>query len=314
MRAAIRAWLISLYPRPWRERYADEFSALLEECLHSPMDMLDIFLGALDAHLELSQETDWRLMNMKNKLRTTILLVFAAYIAFIVAGMSLYGFADDSPFIPMMKTNAALSISWRTIQAGAVIALLSVVTGGAPLAWTVIRRALKSSRRDLRLLLVPLCAFLALLLYFLSVGYIADHTRILEPPASPTAHALMWGLIGIFILGAIASTVAVWRVISHTEAEQETFQFLGKQANIRLYEFAFGPAVVATLSMLAMFIASIVWFWQSFSARPDLLNQNAGPMMTDSRGALAFTLLLMAAAVIAACVGVIRGRLARNTH
>jgi len=312
MRAAIRAWLVGLYPRPWRERYADEFSALLEECLRSPLDVLDILLGALDAHLGLSHETDWRLMNMNNKLRTTILLVFAAYIAFIVAGMSLYGFADDSPFIPMMKTNAALNISWRTIQVGSVLALLSIVIGGAPLAWTVIRRALMSNRKDLRLLLVPLYAFLALVVYFLSMAYLAFNTRILEPPASSTAHALMWGLISVFMLGAIASTAAVWRVISHADVEQETFRFLGKQASIKLYEFAFAPAVVATLSMVGMFIASIVWFWQSFSARPDLLNQNMGPMMTDTRGALAFTLLLMAAAVLAAVVGVIRGRLARN--
>ncbi len=133
----VRSWLIHLYPRPWRERYGDEFDALLEECLHSPLDALDIFLGALDAHLELTNEMNWRLMNMTNKLRTTILIVFASYIAFIVAGMSLYGFADDSPFIPMMKTNLALYASWRTIQIGSVIALLSVVIGGAPLACSI---------------------------------------------------------------------------------------------------------------------------------------------------------------------------------
>jgi hypothetical protein len=308
----VRNWLIHLYPRPWRERYGEEFEALLEECLHSPLDVLDIMLGAFDAHLELSHETDWRLMNMNNKLRTTILIVFASYIAFIVAGMSLYGFADDSPFIPMMKTNTALYVSWTTIQLGAVIALLSVVIGGAPLAWTVIRHAFTSQRKDLRLLFVPVYVFLALVLYVAIMNYFVFNTRISAPPAPPAAHAFMWGLISIFILGAIASTVAVWRVISNTDVEQATFPVLGKQATIKLYEFAFAPAVIATLSMLAMFVASVVWFWQAFSARPDVLNQNMGPMMTDTRGALAFTLILMAAAVIASGFSVIRGQASRK--
>lgn len=304
----VRGWLTRLYPRPWRERYGDEFEALLEECLRSPLDILDIFLGAFDAHLELSHETDWRLMNMNNKLRTTILIVFAAYIAFIVAGMSVYGFADDSPFIPMMKTNTALYLSWTTIQVGAVIALLSVVIGGAPLAWTIIRRAFTSQRKDLRMLFVPAYAFLALVLYVAAMNYFVFNTSVLAPPSAPAAHAFMWGLIGIFILGAIASTAAVWKVISHTNVEQETFPLWGRQASIRLYDFAFAPAVIATLSMLMMFIASIVWFWLAFSARPEMLNQNMGPMMTDTRGALALTLILMAAAVITACFGVLRGR------
>ena len=42
----VRSWLVRLYPRSWRERYGDEFEILLEECLHSPLDVLDIFLGA----------------------------------------------------------------------------------------------------------------------------------------------------------------------------------------------------------------------------------------------------------------------------
>ena len=106
----IRNWLVQLYPRWWRERYGDEFEALLDECLHSPMDVLDIFLGALDAHLELSHQTNWRLINMNNKLRTTILLVFASYIAFIVAGFSLTGLTDDSGLVPLTKSTPLLAV------------------------------------------------------------------------------------------------------------------------------------------------------------------------------------------------------------
>jgi hypothetical protein len=304
----IRSWLVRLYPRPWREHYAEEFNALLEECLHSPLDVVDILFGALDAHLELSNETNWRSMNMNNKLRASILMVFAAYIAFIVAGLSIYGFADDSPFVPMMKTNLVLYASWTTIQAGAVIALLAIVIGGAPLAWTVIRRVFTSQRKDLQLLLVPAYAFFALALYFGSMLYLSFNTTILNPPATSTAHGLMWGLISVFILGALASAAAVWVVVSRTDSGQETFPILGKNTTIKVYEFAFTPAIIATICMVVMFIASIIWFWQAFSARPDLLATHQGPMMTDTRGALAFTLILMASAVVTSCFGLIRGR------
>ena len=44
-------FLIRLYPAPWRERYGDEFAAILEERPLGPFDVADIVLGALDARL-----------------------------------------------------------------------------------------------------------------------------------------------------------------------------------------------------------------------------------------------------------------------
>jgi hypothetical protein len=302
------SWLVSFYPRAWRERYGDEFEILLEECLHSPLDVLDIFLGALDAHLEVPYETNWRLINMINKLRSTVLFVFAAYIAFIVAGFSLTGLVDDSQFIPLMRSNPILSASWVTIEAGSVIALLAIVIGGGPLAWAIIRRAFTSQRKDLRLLFVPLGSFLALVIYFLTMVYFAFNTHILDQPTSSTGHMLMWGLIVVFVAGAIASTIAVWILISHTDVEQDTFGFIGKPATIKLYEFAYVPAVVAAISMVVMFLATVVWGWLSYSLRPDLFTGNMGLMMTNTRGSFAFTLTLMAIATITASLGVLRAR------
>ena len=45
--------LIRLYPARWRDRYGDEFAALLEEHPLGPLDVADIILGALDAQLRL---------------------------------------------------------------------------------------------------------------------------------------------------------------------------------------------------------------------------------------------------------------------
>jgi len=46
-----RHWFLSLFPRGWRERYEDEFMALIEERPPGLRDTLDIVVSALDARL-----------------------------------------------------------------------------------------------------------------------------------------------------------------------------------------------------------------------------------------------------------------------
>ncbi len=47
----MRSLLVRCYPARWRERYGDEFLAILEERPLGPYDVADILLGALDARL-----------------------------------------------------------------------------------------------------------------------------------------------------------------------------------------------------------------------------------------------------------------------
>ena len=48
--------LLRAYPRPWRERYGEEFSALLAELPPSPGQTLDLARGAFDAHWQQRKE------------------------------------------------------------------------------------------------------------------------------------------------------------------------------------------------------------------------------------------------------------------
>jgi len=318
MSPAIRAWLTHLYPRPWRERYADEFDALLEQCLHSPLDVVDILLGALDAHLQLlnGENVNWRLMNMLNKLRTTILIVFAAYIAFIVAGMALVGLVDDSPMIPLMQSERAPALAMDIIRLGSVVALLAVVVGGLPLAISVFRRALTVDRRNLGLLLVPVISFFVLVLYFGFIFLVAT-SRIqingvvptVQPDNFPLGNRIMLiGLALIFVLGAIASTLAVWKVIFRTNAARTTFQTAGRVVSIDIYKFAYVPAVIATGCMLAMTIATIVWSFLVFSALPGVFFGNFGLWMTSTSSWVYGIIILMLISSLTAVWGVVRGR------
>jgi len=43
--------LVRLYPRAWRERYEEEFVAMLEQGPVSVRDLYDVALGAVDAWL-----------------------------------------------------------------------------------------------------------------------------------------------------------------------------------------------------------------------------------------------------------------------
>ncbi len=321
MMKRIRSWLTRLYPRAWRNRYAAEFDVLLEQCLRSPLDVVDVFLGALDAHLQLlsGENLSWRMMNMFNKLRTTVLIVFAAFIGFIIAGFSLVGLADDSPMIPLMQTDFALAAAWRIIQAGAVIALLAIVIGGTPLVLTIFRRVLASQRRDLGLLLVPLFSLLAIMLY---LGFIllVGSGRIQLPGVVPAVQAgnfppgnrlLLGGLALVFVIGAVASTLAVWRVVSHTDVEQETFRPLGRTLTVKIYSFAFLPAVIASVSMLGMLIATIAWFELTFSALPQVYAGSFGPWQTSTQVWFIGIVALMSLSTLAAVYGLIRGWSAR---
>ncbi|HSB65135.1 MAG TPA: hypothetical protein VLD65_01070 [Anaerolineales bacterium] len=320
MSPAVRAWLTRLYPSSWRERYAEEFEALLEQCLHSPLDVVDIILGALDAHLQLlnGENANWRLMNMLNKLRTTILIVFTAYIGFIVAGMALVGILDDSPMIPLMQTNPAPALAMTIVRVGSVVALLAMVVGGLPLAITVIRRAWSVDRQNLGLLLVPIISFFVLVLY---IGFIflvgtgriqiAGVVQAVQPDNFPVGNRLILaGLMLVFVLGAIASTLAVWKAISHTDVERQTFQGIGRSLTIEIYRFAYIPAVIATVSMLVMTLATAIWSYLVFSALPQVFFGNFGLWMTSTPPWVYGILTVMVLSCLAASFGVVRGRAA----
>ena len=47
------SFLIRCFPARWRDRYGDEFEAILEERPLGPFDVADILLAAIDAHLHL---------------------------------------------------------------------------------------------------------------------------------------------------------------------------------------------------------------------------------------------------------------------
>ncbi len=316
-----RTWLVHLYPRGWRERYGDEFEALLEECLHSPLDAVDVALGALDAHLGNFYEPNWRIWNMVNKLRTTLLIVFTAYIVFVIAGMSLVGLVDDSPANALMKAgNFALKSTWTTIAVASAVALLAVIAGGMPLAITLIRQAFTTSRRTLRLLLVPVYAFVIFMLYGIfavNVGlghiHIPGVVQVVSPQNFPIGNKIMLGgIMFLFVAGAIASVVAVWKAVTGLETGPDS-TVAGRLNSPRTYQYAFLLAGVATLAMLVMLIGTLVFGGLANAAVPSWFPSNLGLLLSNTAASYAVTVTLMVLATAAAVFGMVRGLSARKT-
>ncbi len=253
---------------------------------------------------------------MLNKIRTSVMIVFSAYIGFVIAGLALVGMADDSPMIALTKTNPALLVAWNIIQACSALALLAVVIGGLPLAITIIRRAMTDSHQGLGLLLVPVFAFLILVAYFgfiilVGIGQIKipGFVQVVQPGSFPPGNRLLLaGLMATFVLGAIASTLAVWKLVSRTDTEQETFRAIKRSLTVKIYNFAFWPAVVTTLAMFIMLAATLTWGSLAFASLPGVFTGNFGPWGTSTQAWFIGITLLMALSTLAASLGLARGR------
>jgi hypothetical protein len=95
--------LLRLYPRTWRERYGDEFSALLAVSPQNWRTAADVFLGALDAR---RREGGWRMRRMV----PGVLLVLVD----VVIGWLDYHASDDVQPVAAALIVAAFGFTlWR---------------------------------------------------------------------------------------------------------------------------------------------------------------------------------------------------------
>ena len=88
----MRSLLIRCYPARWRERYGDEFEAILAERPLGPFDVADILLGALDARLHHGR----REAGVTNERRPSMSLRLGGLAAIVGAPAWMAGFVIGS--------------------------------------------------------------------------------------------------------------------------------------------------------------------------------------------------------------------------
>jgi hypothetical protein len=77
-------WLLCWYPSAWRERYEQEMLALLEQHTITLLTLLDLWLGALDAHLKGGYYRVHLSFFFKDLQATVMLFIGAAALFFFV--------------------------------------------------------------------------------------------------------------------------------------------------------------------------------------------------------------------------------------
>ena len=293
-------WLVRLYPWEWRERYEEEFVALLEGCPASFADVFDIALGALDARLS-PQVQDRRTFAMVTKLRGTVLAVLWAWVGFVVAGTGFQKMTEYDDFVEAARENVVVGTAFETVVVGAVVALLAVSAGGLPVAYAALRSALAEGRKD-----VPLLFAVPPLALVVFVGYTLLLTRVIYPSVGPLAvHsplnvAFFLSLVAVFLLAAIASTAAVSAAVSRVEVDG------------RLFSFALWPATVATLAMAVVLSATVAWGVALSVQAPALFADDDGILGVSTVLTWLAIVAVMAACTCAAAVSVVRGLSARS--
>jgi hypothetical protein len=296
MTRARGAWLTRLYPAGWRERYEDEFVAMLEDARPSWTDYADILLGALDARLFLRDATG-RILSMLARLRVANVAVFCSWIAFVLAGLALNGLMDDSAFVPLVRERADLHAAWLVLQVGAVIALLAVLAGGLPIALAVWR----NSPAQRRWFLVPLICFLLIatppaIVIFRTITGIERPTTTPPPWAAPAFLAYQ----AIFVLGAVASTFAVARAVQLGSVGEES------------YRFALTPAAITVGAMGLMLAATVVWGLLAGAALPEEFFRPMRLPPYPTIGSWLIVVVVMSAATVVGAIALLRGFAARG--
>jgi hypothetical protein len=248
---------VRLYPAAWRDRYGDEFGALLEETRLSIPVLFDVVVAAADAHVHpAGPRRRWPLMI--EPIRRSELAVFASWVVFVVAGLAFQRMTEGDPFVPIASGQAVVGISYAAIVAGAVVSLAAVAVGGIPIALAIARAAIDQRRwRQLALLAVPpiaLATWIGLTLYLVSRS---------EPATSdPWRVVTFLGWVGSFVVAAIASTIAVGAAALAAEIDGSFYRRAALPAMITA--LAMGVVALAVTAWgIALAVASPSAFWSS---------------------------------------------------
>ena len=203
--------VLSLYPRRWRDRYGEEFAALLIDMTAAsgwPSRIgfiAEASSWALDAHLHSALGTGGRLM--PDRFRRAVATVACAVIVFIVAGLGFEKMTEDPAYAMAGRQHAAVGASFDILRAAAVVAGLTILAGALPLAWTVIRQAIAGRRADLFwLLFIPPAAVIG---WLAVVQIIVAFYR--HPQAHSAANIVVVALI--VLLGAAAAVACAWATV-----------------------------------------------------------------------------------------------------
>jgi hypothetical protein len=288
-RARLVAGLLRLYPASWRERYADEFAAVLVASLADGARRwrlaADVAAGALDAHAQ--RRFDLGGSPMPERIRRAASIAFCASVVFAIAGSAFAKMTEDPVFTTAARDHAAVGWSFDVVYGGAILAGLAVLAGALPVLAAVVREAL-AGRRDLRrLLLVPPAAVGAW------VGLVLLVTQVAHRTPGPDFGAF-FAVAGSGILVAARSAGALLAAAHRIELP------------VRVLRAEWLPMGALSLAMAAVTVAGLVWGLALQARAPSLFQSAAGVVSTSLALTWAASVAVMGLASAAAGAATVR--------
>lgn len=162
--------LLRHYPHAWRERYADEAAAVLEERPATMRTLFDLCLGMLDAYLHTELFTERKFV-MLQRLRNSQLTIFSSFTLFAIFWV-LYIFSTHMYQLGLPSWDLAPSAPnyefvGPTVRVIGVLAILTTLLGGGAFLAIALKRAIV---RDERNMLPFTCILGSILMFALPIG------------------------------------------------------------------------------------------------------------------------------------------------
>lgn len=258
-----RTWtllLLRLYPRAWRERYADEVAAVLEQRPSSPWTLIDVLAGACDAHLHRDLLPE-RLVSTGHRIRNGEIAVFCAFVLFCFAWAPIQRMRDPLPvWESVVRTHPEILAALNVVNLFGVLASVAILVGGLPILYAALRSAAQARRWKVLLLFgVPFALLAVLIVYMLLASRL--WTQRASPGSqyfTPLAAMLQLGFFLLFLLVIIGSVAAVAWAVTVSDLSE------------RVLRFALFPAAAATLSLAALLLATAVLAALTVSEAPEV--------------------------------------------
>jgi hypothetical protein len=275
-------FVLSFYPRWWRQRYGEEFAALLTDLTESASRpararlLANALRGGLTARLAPAAE---RVMPDRSK--EPLATIACAIMVFAVGVAGVAKMREDAVFSAVAHEQAAVGTSLDILRGAAALAGIAVLAGLVPLAWTVLRQVIVDRRPGL---IGPLAAgVLAPVGWF---GFVWVTAQLIGgSPAGPNLAVILL----LAVSGAAAVVTCAGAVITLIRRAQLPSQLLRAEV----------PAMaLLSLSMAVATAADIAWGLSIRSADNALFNSDNGLVATPFAPSWAGSAMVLSAVTV----------------
>jgi hypothetical protein len=299
-------YIVRLYPRAWRTRYAAEALDLLELRAPTWSDLGNLAYHVLYTWLHPDLLADGEgvaargLAGLIRALWSREIAIFWAVVAAMVAWLQFGGLVDGGPYLPLVGSAGTwpffgirpangISAALAAQSAAVDLACAATLAGGVPLMVAAWRRS-PSVRRYVVVLLVTVVGAVAPV-PVLAALIRGPAERINLTFATPITDAYCAWFVGL----AVVSALALSRIVTD-----------GKLGD-GLLRYAFVPGLVATVALLLLLGATVAWGIAAHAEVPALFDR--GDLAHGSATAVSWLLdvLVMAGAAGIALMATIRG-------